>query len=61
MKNNTIRSRDAKGQFIAPPHKRVAANQAQSAKGKSSRALPPSKEAGPTSNPDGSIVEGPQN
>jgi len=53
MKNNTIRSRNSKGQFTPPTHKRAAANP----KPKPVRV----KEAGPTSNPDGSIVEGPQN
>ena len=53
MKNNTIRSRNPKGQFTTAPHKRVAATP----KRKPTRL----KEAGPTSNPDGSIVEGPQN
>jgi hypothetical protein len=57
MKNNTIRSRNPKGQFTTAPHKRVAAQAVQSAKRKPARL----KESGPTSNPDGSIVEGPQN
>jgi hypothetical protein len=61
MKNHTIRSRNPKGQFVTAPHKCVAANDAQSAQRKSTRVLAPLKEAGPTSNPDGSIVEGPQN